>query len=314
MKKKILVTCPPMLQSLDLCLEKFENYDLDVVAPEVVQTLSEQELIDLVPNVDGWIIGDDPATKAVFQAGRMGKLRAAVKWGIGTDNVDFTACEDLGIPITNTPNMFGREVADVAMGYIIGLARETFLIDRQVRLGNWVKPAGISLQGKNVGLVGFGDIGKNVHKRLIASDMNVTIYDPYAKFDNDNVNTVHRMWPDNVGDLDFLVFTCSLTESSYHMFNDSILEQLKPGVRIVNVGRGGLINEKSLEDGLKTGVLYSAALDVFEEEPISQDSYLLEHPRCVLGTHNSSNTVEAVVRTSYKAIDQINKYLSSEAV
>ena len=96
-----------------------------------MQTLSVAELKDLVPQHDGWIIGDDPATRAVFEARKARKLKAAVKWGIGVDNVDFSACADLDIPIINTPDMFGAEVADIAMGYVIALARETFQIDRR---------------------------------------------------------------------------------------------------------------------------------------------------------------------------------------
>jgi D-3-phosphoglycerate dehydrogenase len=91
-----------------------------LVPAKVTQTLSVPELLEAVPGYDGWIIGDDPATRDVFTAAKAGKLKAAVKWGIG---VDFAACKDLGIPIINTPMMFGTEVADVATGYVIGLAR-----------------------------------------------------------------------------------------------------------------------------------------------------------------------------------------------
>lgn len=130
---KVLVTCPPMLGMIDSFRSTFDQYNLDVTAADVVQTLSEEQLKEMVPLHDGWIIGDDPATSSVLATGRAGKLRAAVKWGIGVDNVDFDACEQLGIPITNTPNMFGAEVADIAMGYITGLARQTFEIDSTLR-------------------------------------------------------------------------------------------------------------------------------------------------------------------------------------
>ena len=157
---RILVTCPPMLGMIDSFNPLFEKYGVEVTAPKVIQTLSVEELKDLVPQHDGWIIGDDPATREVFQAGRLGRLKAAVKWGIGIDNVDFSACKDLAIPIINTPDMFGSEVADIAMGYVIALARETFQIDRYIRDGHWPKPRGISLMGKTVALLGYGDVGK----------------------------------------------------------------------------------------------------------------------------------------------------------
>jgi D-3-phosphoglycerate dehydrogenase len=126
-----------------------------LTAPETVQTRAISDLLELVPAHDGWIIGDDPATREVFSHGKSGKLKAAVKWGVGVDNVDFDACEKLGIPVANTPGMFGAEVADLALGYIIALARQTFEIDRGVRAGQWPKPLGISLGERKVAILGF---------------------------------------------------------------------------------------------------------------------------------------------------------------
>ena len=100
-----------MLKQIDDYRYLFADKGVELVAPEVVQVMSEEELISLLPQMDGWIIGDDPATEAVFTAGVRGNLKAAVKWGVGVDNVDFDACKKLGIPITNTPGMFGNEVS-----------------------------------------------------------------------------------------------------------------------------------------------------------------------------------------------------------
>ena len=306
---KILVTCPPMLGMIESFRYLFAERGIELSAPNVVQTMSVDELKEIVPQHDGWIIGDDPATREVFEAGKAGNLKAAVKWGIGVDNVDFDACKDLDIPIINTPDMFGREVADVAMGYVIALARETFEIDRAVRKGEWIKPRGISLSGKTVALVGFGDIGQSTAKRLLAADMNVIAYDPFAG-NNPNLPKVEReVWPNRVEEADFIIVTCSLTKSSYHMVNPDVFKQAKDGVRVVNVGRGPVIDETSLEDALKSGKVYSAALDVFEIEPLPMDSYLRTHPHCIFGSHNASNTADAVERTSHIAIEKLFNFL-----
>jgi len=287
----------------------FAERGIELSVPNVVQTMSVDELKEIVPQHDGWIIGDDPATREVFEAGKAGNLKAAVKWGIGVDNVDFDACKDLDIPIINTPDMFGREVADVAMGYVIALARETFEIDRAVRKGEWIKPRGVSLSGKTVALVGFGDIGQSTAKRLLAADMNVIAYDPFAG-NNPNLPKVEReVWPNRVEEADFIIVTCSLTKSSFHMVNDDVFKQVKNGVRVVNVGRGPIIDETSLEDALKSGKVYSAALDVFEIEPLPMDSFLRTHPHCIFGSHNASNTADAVERTSHIAIEKLFKFL-----
>ena len=307
---KILVTCPPMLGMIDSFRHIFEEKGIELSAPNVVQTLSVEELKEIVPQHDGWIIGDDPATREVFEAGKAGNLKAAVKWGIGVDNVDFDACKDLNIPIINTPDMFGREVADIAMGYVVALARETFEIDRAVRDGKWIKPRGISLSGKKVALIGFGDIGQSTAKRLLALDMDVIAYDPFAD-NNPNLPEVEReVWPTRVEEADFIVVTCSLTKSSFHMVNADVFKQAKDGVRVVNVGRGPIIDETSLEDALKSGKVYSAALDVFEVEPLPMDSYLRTHPHCIFGSHNASNTADAVERTSHIAIDKLFNFLN----
>jgi D-3-phosphoglycerate dehydrogenase / 2-oxoglutarate reductase len=309
---KILVTCPPMLRMIEEFQPIFHRHRLEVTAHEVIQTLPVDVLMEIVPQHDGWIIGDDPATAEVFAAGKRGRLRAAVKWGIGVDNVDFSACKELGIPITNTPNMFGGEVADIAVGYVIALARETFEIDRGVRAGEWPKPTGISLAGKTAALVGYGDIGKNTARRLLAAGMNIIAYDPIAT-DVPDLSAVQRaLWPTRIQEADFIVLTCSLTDSSYHMLNKDVLSEAKFGVRVVNVGRGPVIEEVALIESLRSGKVRSAALDVFETEPLSQDSYLRSHPHCILGSHNASNTVDAVVRTSEIAIDRLLGFLEIE--
>lgn len=310
---KILVTCPPMLRMIDSFRPLFAEHGAEITTPDVVQTLSVEQLKELVPQHDGWIIGDDPATREVFEAGRAGRLRAAVKWGIGVDNVDFAACKDLGIPITNTPNMFGGEVADIAVGYVIALARQTFEIDRGVRAGDWPKPRGMSLAGKTVALVGYGDIGTNVARRLLAADMNIIAYDPVAP-DQPSMPQVQRAaWPERIGEADFIVINCALTPSSHHMLNAEVLAQCKPGVRVVNVGRGPVIDEPALEAALRSGQVFSAALDVFEVEPPSPSSLIRSHSRCVLGSHNASNTADAVARTSEIAIGKLMGFLQAQA-
>jgi D-3-phosphoglycerate dehydrogenase len=300
-----------MLRAIEAFRPIFAARGIEITTPKVVQVLSEKELIELVPQFDGWIIGDDPATARVFEAAKRGRLKAAVKWGVGVDNVDFTACQRLGIPISNTPGMFGREVADVAMGYVIALARQTFEIDRGVKAGQWTKPAGISLAGKTVALAGFGDIGRNTAKRLLASEMRVIAYDPYFTPAPGLEPVESAIWPDRIEEADFLVLTCALTRENRHMVGAPVLARAKRGLRIVNVARGPLLDEAALAQALAEGRVHSAALDVFETEPLPAASPLRAFgEKCLFGSHNSSNTVDAVERTSLKAIDLMCGYLN----
>ncbi|MEM9128163.1 MAG: phosphoglycerate dehydrogenase [Pseudomonadota bacterium] len=309
--KDVLVTCPPMLGQFARFVDRAAERGLKLHPAQVTQILSEDELCALLPEYDGWIIGDDPATRRVFETAQAGRLRAAVKWGIGVDNVDFAACKDLGIPITNTPGMFGTEVADVATAFVVGLARELFFIDRSVRAGQWVKPAGISLSGRRAGVVGLGDIGRQTATRLLAMGLDVVAYDPGVDGDAGIAGLNRATWPEQLGDLDFLIFTCSLNEHNFHMLNADTLAQCKPGIRIVNVARGPLIDEGALVAALQSGHVYSAALDVFEVEPLPMDSPLRDMERCIFGTHNGSNTIDGVIRASHTAIDHLAGFLHS---
>jgi D-3-phosphoglycerate dehydrogenase / 2-oxoglutarate reductase len=309
---KVLVTCPPMLGMIESFRPLFEARGVEVVPAKVVQTLSEDELCELLPHFDGWIIGDDPATRRVFTAGKAGHLKAAVKWGIGVDNVDFAACKDLGIPITNCPNMFGGEVADVGMSYLAALARETFTIDRGVREGKWPKPRGLSLAGRTLGLIGLGDIGRNLARRALAADMKVVAYDPF--YEGELPAGVQRAtWPARVEEADFLAFTCALTKANTHMLNAEVLAQCKSGVRITNVARGPLIDEAALAVALQSGKVHSVALDVFEVEPLPAASPLRNLLNTIFGSHNGSNTVDGVVRCSEFAVETLLAYLGVAA-
>ncbi|MEL6644963.1 MAG: NAD(P)-dependent oxidoreductase [Pseudomonadota bacterium] len=299
---RVLLTCPPMIGIVDEMRPVFAERGAEIVVPDFVQIVPEAELMTMVPEYDAWIIGDDPATAAVLQAGCAGALKACVKWGVGVDNVDFAAAKALKLPISNTPGVFGDEVADVAMHYVTGLARETFVIDRGVRDGGWPKPRGISLRGRTAVLVGFGDIGRETAVRMIAAGLTVKVVDPYF------ANTIElpveeAPWPDALANADFVVFTCPLTDDTRHMLNASTLAQAPTGLRVVNVSRGPVIDEGALIDALASGQVHSAALDVFEVEPLPANSPLRDHPHCVFGSHNGSNTADAVRRVSLRAAE-----------
>jgi D-3-phosphoglycerate dehydrogenase len=309
----VYVTCPPMLGLIEEFSADFALRGLNCVPAAVTQVKTVAELIEEVPRYDGWIIGDDPACREVVGAGVRGKLKAAVKWGVGTDNVDFDAFRDYGVPVENTPGVFGGEVADLALAYVLGLARETYRIDREIRAHcGWPKPAGISVDGRTAAIVGFGDIGRQTARRLIGFGVRVIAYDP--AFQPAEAIPVERAdWPDRLEEADFVIFTCPLNPGTRGMFNEKLLGRLKRGTRVVNVSRGPVVEERALVRGMDSGVVHSAALDVFETEPLPGDSPLRRFDRCIFGSHNGSNTVDAVRRVSRLAIDKIDRLLKARA-
>lgn len=308
---RIFVTCPPMLGMIDEFYGPALEQGLELHAAHVTQIMSVAELVSTVPQYDGWIIGDDPANITVFKAATSGKLRAAVKWGVGVDNVDFDACKLLGLPIANTPGVFGREVADLAMHYVTALARQSFAIDAGVRAGGWPKPRGQSLWSRKACVVGYGDIGRNTVKRLLAHDVTVTVVDPFCDAESLPVGVTLAVWPQAAAGQDFLVFAAPLTPSTHHMFNMELLGVLQPGVRVVNVGRGPVISEAALVAGMELGIVSAAALDVFEVEPLPMYSTLRQYQdRLIYGSHNGSNTEDAVRHVSLQALGILARFLA----
>jgi len=311
---KILLTCPPMIGMVDAFSEDFENANFDVTVPEFTQEMSEDALCDIIGAYDGWIIGDDTASRRVLEAGVKGRLKACMRWGVGTNNVDFAAFEEFNIPIENTPGVFGREVADLACHYVTGLARDTFTIDRKVKQGEWFKPIGQSLWSARALIVGFGDIGQNLAKRLLAHDMEVWFYDPHVEKSDIAPGCSKVTWPHALSHVDYVIFTAPLNDNTYHMLNMDNIELVKKGIKLVNVGRGPLIAEHALIKGLSEGYINSAALDVFESEPFSPETHnnLMQlSDRLIVGSHNGSNTKEAVALVSRMCVRRLENFLTN---
>ena len=310
---KILLTCPPMIGLVELFSDDFEKANFEVTVPEFTQEMSEDALCEIVGEFDGWIIGDDPATRRVLEVGVKGNLKACMRWGVGTNNVDFAAFEEYQVPIENTPGVFGREVADLACHYVTALARDSFEIDRKVKQGDWYKPIGKSLWSAKALIIGFGDIGQNLAKRLLAHDMAVCFYDPNVEGSKIAPGCQKVTWPQSLSHVDYVIFTAPLNEHTYHMLNCNNIGLLKNGVKLVNVGRGPLVSEKALVQGLSEGKISAAALDVFEKEPFNKNTHsdlLSFKDRLILGSHNGSNTREAVEFVSKKCIQRLHEFLN----
>lgn len=311
---KVLITCPPMIQSLERWTHIFDENNVEYFIPEFTQTMLEDDLIEILPGFDGWIIGDDPATERVLESGSKGKLRVCVKWGVGVDNVDFNACEKYGIFITNTPNSFGEEVSDVAIGFLINLTRQLHTINNDVKKGIWTKIPGNSLSNKKACIIGFGDIGQSLARKLLAFNINVFASDPYYYSDKNkviNVNSNQEInLPVTIGTLDtclenanYIFVCCSLNKHTRNILHKGNIQTATNGCIIINVARGGIVNERDVVELLNNGHISCIGFDVFEEEPVSVDNLLLSHERSIFTSHNSSNTYEAVNNVNTKCIE-----------
>lgn len=313
--KRVLVTCRQMQESLPNLAEAIKELGWELVCPDLQgrQQFDSEDMAQLLSDVDGAIVGDDfISTESVSRAS---KLSAICKWGIGVDGIDIKGLTELGIDVSRTPNMFGEEVADVALAYTIALARDLFVIDREVRAGSWYKPVGHSLRGMRATVVGYGDIGQALEERLTLLGVGVSVVEPDARSATRaeakglKVGSLHEVC---VGS-NFLHITCPLTRETRGMVDTATMSRLAFPSYVVNVARGPIVNERDLVDALTNGIVTGAALDVFEEEPPHANNPLLQHRQVLLGSHNSSNTHAATLRASSEALVVLSQILDKRS-
>lgn len=305
MTRRVLVTCPQLQDSIDRYRHIFDENDIELEMPELVQQLSEPQLLEIIDRFHGVIAGDDEFTASVLA--KASRLKVISRWGVGVDAIDLAAASEHGITVVNTPAVFSDEVADVVIGYIILLARQLHRLDRDVRSGQWPKIQGLSLRGKTLGVIGVGNIGSAVARRAVACGMNVVGYDvtpiPSQVRDDTGLNQVS--FDQLIQTSDFITLNCNLTPENRHMLSHREFGLMKPGIYIINASRGPLIDEAALVQALQDGTVLGAALDVFEDEPLTSDNPLRQFDNCIFGTHNSSNTREAVMRVNDLAIQNL---------
>lgn len=312
MALRVLVSCVQMQTTLPQHRERLEALKLELVVPEIKgQQLNESELLEVMPEIDGVIAGDDLFTAAVLEASP--RLQVISKWGIGTDSIDRAAAERLGIPVTNTPGVFGDEVADMALGYVLLLGRRQHQVDAAVRAGGWPKVEGESFRDQVALVVGLGSIGCCIVTRLQAIGMKVVGHDPSpdAQRAAEELGARTAALDDALPTAGWVVLAAPLSDATRGLLNRERLALLPHGARVVNVARGQLVDQEALIEALESGRLGGAALDVYEVEPLPADDPLTRMDNVVLGAHNGSNTRQAVERTSALAVENLLAHLGS---
>jgi D-3-phosphoglycerate dehydrogenase len=294
-----------MQNAIEAFRSRFDERGIEIALPPVMQQPSEDELIELLPGFDGIIAGDDPLTGRVLSSAS--RLRIISKWGVGIDGIDLAAAAERGIRVTNTPAVFGDDVADVAAAYLVMLARQLHRIHMSVAEGGWWKYEGVVLSGKTLGIAGYGTIGAALARRGAAFGMHVLAYDiAPGTAERASAGNVEAVDADGLfARSDFLALCMPLTAQTQHFVNAARLNTMRHGSFVVNVARGGLIDEAALASALASGRVAAAALDVFESEPLSAENPLRSFPQCVFGAHNASNTSEGVMRASELAVENV---------
>ncbi len=258
---------------------------------------SAAELPALVADADAVITQFAPVNADVIAS--MQKARVIVRYGIGVDNVDLAAARANGIPVCNVPDYCIDEVADHTLAFILATTRQVVTNSNTLKGGKWGLATSLdhmkALRDLAVGVVGFGRIGREVVARLRPFRCRILVYDPLAKpADVEAAGATLVALSDLLAQTDVITLHCPSTPETRGMLNSESLAKTRPGVSIINLARGDLIDPNSLLVALQTGHVSAAALDVFNPEPIPADHPILKLDNVIVASHIASTSVPAV--------------------
>jgi len=275
--------------------------------------LGEEEMIRKIKGFDGLIVRSaTKVTKNVIDAGD--SLKVIGRAGAGVDNIDVSSASEKGIKVLNTPGANTVSVAEHTLAMILSLCRRTPKAHASLREGKWEKHLfkGRELFGKTVGVIGAGKIGREVIKRLKAFDVEILVSDPFLDDAGAKELGVKKIDLDELLKQSFIVtIHVPFSEKTRNLLGEKEFAEMKDGVKIINIARGGIVNEKALLNALNSGKVAGAAIDTFENEPNPMPE-LLKHDNVVVTPHLGAATIEAQNRAGEMIANQIAKALKEK--
>ncbi|KAL1214753.1 Glyoxylate/hydroxypyruvate reductase HPR3 [Cardamine amara subsp. amara] len=305
----VLVHRPPALDFIDEPLSRHRiNALYTHTSPDSLQDFLSTHAASVRAVVS---LGKLPMT-AEFMS-NLPSLGIVVCASVGFDHVDLDECRRRRIVVTNAGDAYGEDVADLAVGLLLSVLRRIPSVDRYVRSGRWTRlwdyPVGLKLDRKKVGIVGLGNIGSLVAKRLEPFGCIISYNSRSPK-----PGVPYVYYPDILSlaaDNDLLILCCSLTDETHHIVNRRVMETLGTNGVIINVGRGGLIDEKEMVKCLVKGVIWGVGLDVFDNEPeVPQELFNLEN--VVLSPHSAGMTAESLTNVSEVTVANLKAFFSDQ--
>lgn len=310
---RVLISAPYAMSVIDDYRTQLTAAGCEVIVAPVKERLSEEELIPLVGDVDGIICGDDQITERVLAAAS--RLKVISKWGTGIDSIDAESASRRNISVRNTPNAFSDPVADTVMGYVLLFARQFDLMNSDIRTGHWRKPQLVSLRERTLGVIGVGNCGKAVVRRALAFGMRVLGNDVIEMPGDFLASTGIEMvaLETLLSQADFVTIHTTLNPSSFHLINMETLGLMKPEAYLINTARGPIVEETALATALERQLISGAALDVFEVEPLPDDSPLRRFDNCWLAPHNANSSPLAAQRVHQNTMRNLLDELHTKA-
>ena len=280
----------------------------------VAESGTEEEFIELAPQVDGILTCWLNVTTAVVEAAQQCKVIG--RCGIGLDNIDVETATALGMVVTNVPAYCIDEVSDHTMALLLSCARNINLLDRTLRGGDWTRDVGPSLRrirGQKLGIVGLGKIGKAVVPKAQAFGLEVLVYSPRATQEMADEHGVTLVdFPELLAESDYITIHAPLTPETQDLLDEDAFQRMKSTAYVLNTSRGGIIEPTALYNALTTREIAGAGLDVFVEEPPQPDDPLLTLDNVVVTPHAAFTSEESTYDLEVTAAAEVARVLIGE--
>lgn len=290
-----------------------ERQILSEVGAELVvgNAWTEQEIINLAHDADAVMNARSKVTARVIDS--LKRCKVIVRYGIGTDTIDIPAATRRGIYVANVPDYCIEEVSNHALALLMALARRVLEGERLVRSGQWriepLKPMA-RIEGQTLGIIGFGRIGRALARKAGPVGFRIVAFDPFvSKEEGEKCGATMVPMDELLRASDFISLHAPLSNETRGMLGHSEFAKMKPGVSIINVSRGELIDEEALVDAIKRGIVSRAALDVMRNEPPKPEDPLLELPQVIITPHMAWYSDEAIAELQRKAAEEVVRVL-----
>ena len=304
MKKfKILITWRLLIEDIKKYSPLLKKEKIDYETFKTAQYAKLEELLKIIHKYDGLICGDDEISKKVLDKAK--KLKVISKWGTGIDSIDKKYADKKNIKVFNTPGAFTNAVAEHAVGMMFSLTRNITFNHMDILNDNWSKRICSTIEGKKIGIVGFGKIGKRIYKNLKPYNLNFFFND--IKKINRTKTSLDRLL--KVSDIIFIA--CDLNDKSKNLIKSRELKLMKKNSILINISRGAIVNNQDLIKALKNKTILCAGLDVYENEPVKKNSEFLKLKNCIFTSHNAFNSKETIDRINMISVNNLIKFYKS---
>jgi len=304
---QVAVTPRPICNS-SILRDELSKLFLQPLFNETDRYLNEDELIQFAGEADALLVGRDRITDKVLSA--LPQLKIIAKYGVGLDSIDQEALQKHQVKLGWTAGVNRRSVAELTLGFMLGLCHNVFKSGWPLKQGQWAKDGGNLLQGKKVGVIGCGNIGKEVVRLLKPFECRIWVRDivEMSEFCKET-GTLEKSLAEVLEGADIISMHVPLTKDTRHMMNRAAFQRMQPTAFLINTSRGDVVDQSALKEALIKENIAGAALDVFSQEP-PEDMELLVHPHLMATPHIGGNALEAVEAMARSAFQHLQEYFS----